>query len=476
MNQRQVILVADLGYGDAGKGSIVDYLTRQLHARVVIRYNGGAQAAHNVVDPTGAHHTFAQFGSGMLVPDVRTHLSRFMLVDPLSLLREERHLQALGITDALGRTTIDREALVTTPYHQALNRLREVARGDERHGSCGMGIGETMADAIALGSGVPRMGDLHDPVRLKHKLQTLRDWKLAQLQTICAGLPDTELVRRERQVLEDAHFLDFIVEVYRHFARRAAIVEPGFLAGLLAEGTLIAEGAQGVLLDEWHGFHPYTTWSTTTFQNADTLLQEQHYAGQVVQLGVLRAYATRHGPGPFVTEDTALADVLPEQHNVPNAWQLAMRVGHLDAVAARYALAVAGQVDLLAVTHVDRLRDLKEWKIATHYEYRGNSNGLADFFVEQGGALTGIRVSEHPDLARQEQLTLRLQQCLPHYVVHRASNSTRVTEAGISSYLAQIEQELSVPIGIVSQGPTALDKRFTPKWEQQYFSVTRRFA
>src|SRR5512147_2617059 len=100
MIQRQVILVADLGYGDAGKGSIVDYLTRQRPAHTVIRYNGGAQAAHNVIDPGGAHHTFAQFGSGTLVPGVRTYLSRFMLVDPLNLMHEERHLQTLGITDA----------------------------------------------------------------------------------------------------------------------------------------------------------------------------------------------------------------------------------------------------------------------------------------------------------------------------------------------------------------------------------------
>lgn len=467
MTRRQVILVADLGYGDAGKGSIVDYLTRQLHAHTVIRYNGGAQAAHNVIDPSGAQHTFAQFGSGTLAPGVRTHLSRFMLVDPLSLLREERHLHGLGITDALDRLTIDREALITTPYHQALNRLREIARGTERHGSCGMGVGETMADAMALGERAPRIGDLQDPVQLKQKLRTLRDWKLSQWQALDADWPDTELVRRERSVLEDAHFLDFLMEAYRQFARRAAIVGPAFLAELLAAGTLIAEGAQGVLLDEWYGFHPYTTWSTTTFQNADTLLQEQHYDGQVVRLGVLRAYATRHGPGPFVTEDTTLAEVLPEAHNLPNVWQLAMRVGHFDAVAARYALAVTGPVDLLAMTHVDRLRGLKEWKIATHYHYRGDSDELTGFFAGQGGGLSDIRRSERPDLERQAQLTQLLQQCVPQYQTVRASASTNPVEADLPSYLAQIERAIGVPIGIISAGPTALDKFFTSAWTQR---------
>ena len=459
--------MADLGYGDAGKGSIVDYLTRQLHAHTVIRYNGGAQAAHNVIDPTGAHHTFAQFGSGTLVPGVRTHLSRFMLVDPLNLMREERHLQTLGITDALDRLTIDRAALVTTPYHQALNRLREVARDRDRHGSCGLGIGETMADALALGERVPRMGDLLEPIGLKQKLQTLRDWKLSQLQAIHADLPDTELVRRERAVIEDAHFLDFLVDTYRRLARRVAIVEPNYLAELLADGIVIAEGAQGVLLDEWYGFHPYTTWSTTTFQNADTLLQEQHYDGQIVRLGVLRAYATRHGPGPFVTEDTALTAALPEAHNVPNAWQLAMRVGHFDAVATRYALALTGPIDLLVVTHVDRLRDMPEWKIATHYQYRGNSDQLTDFFMVQSESLSDIRRSEQPDLERQAKLTLRLQQCVPQYEIERASDSTTTVEADIPSYLAQIERAVGVPIGIVSVGPTALDKHFTSAWAQR---------
>ena len=85
--EQQALLIADLSYGDAGKGSIVDYLTRLHQAHTVVRYNGGAQAAHNVVDNDGRHHTFAQFGSGMFTPGVRTHFSRFMLLNPLSMLK-----------------------------------------------------------------------------------------------------------------------------------------------------------------------------------------------------------------------------------------------------------------------------------------------------------------------------------------------------------------------------------------------------
>lgn len=458
MSQRPVILVADLGYGDAGKGSIVDCLTRQVSARTVVRYNGGAQAAHNVIDPRGRHHTFAQFGSGTLVAGVRTHLSRFMLVDPLNLLREEQHLRALGVTDAVKRLTIDRAALVTTPYHQALNRLREIARNRERHGSCGLGIGETMADALALGERALHVGDLLEPIGLKQKLATLRDWKITQLPGLRADLPDTEQVRRELAVIEDAHFLDFLAETYRRLARPLTLVDSSYLAKVLADGPVIFEGAQGVLLDEWYGFHPYTTWSTTTFQNAETLLREQGYAEQVLRLGLLRAYATRHGRGPFVTEDAALAAVLPEAHNVPNAWQLAMRVGHFDAVAARYALSLTGPIDLLAVSHLDRVRDWPQWKIATHYQYRGEPDRLSDYFTMRAGELRDIRRSPQPDLDYQAQLTRLLEQCVPQY----QTLSTRTNT--IEDYLAHIARAVGVPIGLVSAGPTALDKHFTAAW------------
>src|SRR5689334_11646978 len=109
-DHQQAILVADMGFGDAGKGTLVDFLARQHAAHTVIRYNGGAQAAHNVVTADGRHHTFAQFGSGSFVPGVRTYLSRYMLVEPYAMFYEEEDLQyRLGIPDAFARTALDRE-------------------------------------------------------------------------------------------------------------------------------------------------------------------------------------------------------------------------------------------------------------------------------------------------------------------------------------------------------------------------------
>ena len=123
----------------------------------------------------GRHHTFAQFGSGSFTPGVRTHLSRFVLVDPLALAAEAAHLASAGVSDALGRLTVDRDALLVTPYHQAANRAREVARGRDRHGSCGMGIGETARYSLAWPGDAPRVADCAAPRTLARSLGLLRD-------------------------------------------------------------------------------------------------------------------------------------------------------------------------------------------------------------------------------------------------------------------------------------------------------------
>ncbi|NUU25051.1 MAG: adenylosuccinate synthetase, partial [Streptomycetaceae bacterium] len=180
---RDHVVVVDLGFGDAGKGTVVDHLCARPGARVraVVRFNGGAQAAHNVVTDDGRHHTFAQFGSGTFSPGVETHLSRFMLLDPLALAAEADHLAALGVPDPLGQLTVDREALLITPFHAAANRARELARGAGRHGSCGMGVGETAAFALAHPELAPRAGDAQDPPALRRKLTAVRDALAADL-------------------------------------------------------------------------------------------------------------------------------------------------------------------------------------------------------------------------------------------------------------------------------------------------------
>src|SRR5215207_2982677 len=218
------ILIADLGFGDAGKGSIVDYLTRSTGAHTVIRYNGGAQAAHNVMTPGGRHHTFAQFGSGTFVPGTRTHLSRYMTVHPLAMLAEERHLRSLGISDAFRRVTIDGEALVTTPFQQSANRLKEIARGDGRHGSCGMGVGETMSDWLTHGPRVLFAADLRSRAVTLKKLTFLREAKIAQLEELLKTLPDNESARDELKVFYDPNMIETTADIYKYFSGLVSIV------------------------------------------------------------------------------------------------------------------------------------------------------------------------------------------------------------------------------------------------------------
>src|SRR4051812_29675219 len=237
------ILIADLGFGDAGKGSIVDALTRQTGAKTVVRFNGGAQAAHNVVTPAGRHHTFAQFGSGTF-HGVPTHLTRFMVVDPLALAAE-----AAALGNPFHLLTVDAGALLATPWHRAANRLRERRRGGDRHGSCGLGIGQTMEYALS-NADAPRAGDTLSPARLRRVLTAVRD-----------GLT-------ERYGRLDAPPVDDVMQAFQAFGRAVSIVDPAHTGRLLDEGPCVFEGAQGVLLDEWRGWHPYTTWSTTTFDNA----------------------------------------------------------------------------------------------------------------------------------------------------------------------------------------------------------------
>jgi adenylosuccinate synthase len=453
---RSAIVLAGLGYGDEGKGAWTDYLARTEPVHTVVRFNGGAQAGHNVVTPDGRHHTFAQFGSGSFVHGVNTHLSRFMLLNPIRLLKEDDELRTLGVTDALARISIDRQALVTTPFQVAANRLRELARGDARHGSCGMGIGETMSDWLAYGDEMVFAADLQCPETLRRKLQRVRDLKLAQLGALLAALPEADAVQRERRIFSDSDMIESCVRTYSYVADRVRIVDGSYLDLLLGlPGTVLFEGAQGALLDEWHGFHPYTTWSTTTFRNALSLLAEQGYAGKIVKLGLLRGYMSRHGAGPFVTEAARLRSVFTDPYNVPNDWQQGFRVGPFDAVAARYAIEVAGRPDLLAISHLDQIERLPETRIAVAYRYTGSEPEICRYVDVEDGLIIRLRPAPAPeDLEYQTRLTAILERSEPVY---------RTVRGGPAGLLDTIGSALGVTVGLISSGPSANDKSPRPR-------------
>jgi adenylosuccinate synthase len=427
MPRAHAFQVVDLAYGDAGKGTLVDYLVRRHNAHTVVRFNGGPQAGHNVVTPDGRHHTFAQFGSGTFVPGVRTLLSCFMLIEPYALFDELAHLESLGVTDALERLTIDADCPVITPIHQAANRLRELARGANAHGTCGLGIGETVSDTIDHPTGTIRARDLADRATLSRKLRATLERKTVQLEQILTAIAPAH---PDVQTLRNPDWIDVALDVYAALAHRAAIVESPKIPD---SGVTVFEGAQGVLLDETFGFHPHTTWSNTTFANADKLLDEAGFAGGRTRIGVLRTYFSRHGAGPFVTEDASLRGKLLEPHNNDGGWQGQFRVGLFDAVAARYALKVTGGVDLVALTHVDRLPALPP-RITVAYEDPLTQRRLENFAPADG-------------------LTTLLERCRP---IHAELESADFR----SGFVHAIQRELNLRVGILSSGPTALEKEW----------------
>jgi adenylosuccinate synthase len=444
--QPHAITVVGLAYGDCGKGTVVNFLTRERQAHTVVRFNGGPQAGHNVVTPDGRHHTFSQFGSGALVPGTRTLLSQFVLIEPYALLNESDHLGRLNVVDPLASLMIDRRSVVITPAHQAANRLRELARGASAHGTCGMGVGEAASDALDQPHMTIRAGDLSDRNAIRSKLRAIREVKLDQLRDLVNTLQHHPSAELSVGTLLDPSWIDAAVDNYAHVARHVAIIDEAAVRSVLrTPGATIFEGAQGVLLDESYGFHPHTTWSNTTFANADAVLTEAGYDDRRTRLGVLRSYFTRHGAGPFVTADDALARVLPEPHNDPRGWQGAFRVGHFDVVAARYALAVAGPIDALALTHLDRLPQLRQSYCAA---YQTDND---TFFVHNNGRASDIRLADPCDLPHRERLTAALHRCRP--ILSPLPDSTAQT------FINAIERELHVPIRLKSTGPTYRDKQ-----------------
>ncbi len=337
----RAILVAGLAFGDEGKGACVDALTRQYPVDLIVRYNGGCQAQHAVVLPDGTSHCFSQFGAGMLANDtVRTHLSRYMLVEPLSMMNEAMALEKLT-PNVWQRTTVDADAVITTPLHSQLNRLRERSRGKDCHGSCGRGIGVTRELHLKYGDEVLFAGDFQKKGKLFDKLYNIWDY---------VGEETKELARSFKMDIDNLWTPQVLLQHYNAVPWPATIV-----SDMEPRKCMVFEGAQGVMLDEKHGTAPHNTWTNTTFENADALLDDFGVEDRV-RIGCIRSYYTRHGQGPFPTEDKSLN--LPEPHNNGDGFQGNFRQGHFDWDLLKKALAIVGGVDYFAVSHTDCLDDL----------------------------------------------------------------------------------------------------------------------
>lgn len=412
---KRAFAVVDLGFGDAGKGSIVDALTRRHDASLVVRFNGGCQAAHNVVQPDGRHHLFAQFGAGSF-HGANTHLSQHVLVEPYSLFNEGRSLASTLKVDEgelFRRLTVDPLAKITTPFHKQANHWVEKQRGSDRHGSCGRGIGETMQHYIDTGMAL-YAHDLAVRGRSRSALSNIYDYYQEKYPSI--------------EFLSD---VDQLVEDYREFGQDMYLAPDNVV--LDHHDTVIFEGAQGVLLDEDWGFPPHVTWSRTTDANVRDIVDAYVDWAEGVDLttyGVMRTYMTRHGAGPLPTETNDL--YLPEKHNGEHEWQGAFRIGRFDLTLIQYALRLV-DVDELAITFLDRFMDSPLNMVSHRYE--------------------NVTPQDLHEAARNERLGV-IERAVPDYT----------TVGGVArQFIDWIQDNTGKPATIHSYGPTHKDKRVDTK-------------
>lgn len=433
-------IVVGLSFGDESKGATVDHLCDTQNVSAVVRFSGGPQTLHHVVLPDGRFHGFSQFGSGTLrgVPTIHT---RFSLINPFNMVKEAEHLtDVFGINDPFGNVWFDENCLVITPLHQHVNRAREIARGASRHGSCGQGVGVAQEYAINSPGWEVRLGDL------------IANWgslrnKLSRMQS-------------HFEMVEGVDFKDLNGEdIANDLWSWAKDINPMIMSSALtarlihtlgAHNPLVFEGTQGVLLDEWYGFHPHTTWSTTTFRNAETVLTEAGFTrDQWTRLGLTRAYTTRHGAGPLPGEDETLTAELLEDHNATGTYQGAWRVSPLDEPLLKYAVNVCGGIDEIGVSHLD--------VIPAHAD--ASTGGGIPVIRDHGGPL-----EEYPAKTEDQLENLEIQEVLTEYLFNLDKSEMLITNEDRETILAGLEIALGAPVTLTSTGKTSADRVYTPPW------------
>ena len=383
-NMRAADVVIGANFGDEGKGLITDfYAAPHGGAALVARFNGGAQAGHTVVTPEGQRHVFSHFGSGSFA-GTPTFLSRFFVCNPILFLKERK---ILGAKNAIPPVYVDSTAGITTPYDMMINQIAEEARGNGRHGSCGMGFGETIERNSAAGFALVH-GDLMEAGGLQEKLRLIRDqWVPQRLQALNITSPAEKW--RER-LSSDALVQNFMTDVAEYLdATKPAAAS--FLHD--TKRRIVFEGAQGLLLDQGHAWFPHVTRSHTGVRNVLTLAEDAGLDTLNVTY-ITRAYATRHGAGPLPHElARAPYPRIKDETNVTNDWQGSLRFGWLDADL----LAATIQSDLsrhsagirlrpgLAVTCLDQL-DKDATVFAREAAQTMEKGRLADFLKQAVGA------------------------------------------------------------------------------------------
>ena len=418
------VCVIGMQWGDEGKGKIVDLLAED--ADIVVRFQGGSNAGHTVV-VEGKQFILHLLPSGILREDCISVLGNGVVIDPVQLSSEIDEIEGEGIP-VNGRLMVSNRAHVVMPYHKKLDAAMEKARGDASLGTTLRGIGPCYAEKVSR-SGV-RIGDLVNPTSFRRVLET--------------NLPGVNRILH-RAYGEDRLTVDEVLDEYassgeklKPYVRDVAY----YLNGAVGEDKdILFEGAQGSLLDLDFGTYPYVTSSNTNSANA--AIGSGIPANKLQKIiGVMKAYTTRVGAGPFQTELTdATGDFLREQGKEYGATTgRPRRCGWFDAVITRYSAMISG-VTSIALTKLDVLDNFETLKVCVGYR------------------LNGSDINEIPvDVVSFEK-------CEPVYRefpgwMEKTSAMTEFSELpeNASNYVHALSELVDVPIDIVSVGQ---DRRHT---------------
>ncbi len=346
-------IIVGAQWGDEGKGKIVDYLTE--NADVIVRAQGGNNAGHTVIHGD-QKYILHLIPSGILWPEKKCVIGNGVVIDPAALITEFETLGKQGIAISPDNLAISDRAHLTLPYHRLLDSYRESGLGGKKIGTTGRGIGPTYVDK-AERSGI-RMADLEDQEFLDARLAEKIDQANRILKDSGAEALKLETIKVE---LQTAH------QRLAPFIRETT----SFLHQQIAEGkSLLFEGAQGTYLDIDHGTYPFVTSSSTTAGGACTGSGVSPRAIDNVT-AVAKAYTTRVGAGPFITENAEFSD---RMHGMGREFGATTgrkrRCGWFDSVVTGHACRLNG-ADHLALTNLDGLDGMEKIKICTAYRFNG---------------------------------------------------------------------------------------------------------
>ena len=456
---KKLYMITDLGPGDGGKGGVVHKIAHMRQAHTIVKV-GGAQGSHGVRTMSGNSFAFSQFGCGTF-EGVRTHISRRFVTDPIALLSEARELEKVSVHNPFRLLTVSEDALCSTVFHMAASQLCELLRKDKPRGTIGSGVGQ----AFRLHESHPELSVHVKDLKtsgLRDKLAALQAHYKNQFREVLNDLSrfqmiDLKYLAEVQMILKNETFVDAAFELMQEFAALNCIVSEDCFATYLLqqEGTVVSESSHGVLTDCYTGFHPHTSALRTLPRFTRAMYEDAGYDGEIVSLGIHRAYQIRHGAGPMPTHDTLMSEsLLPGSNKDENRWQGKVRVGPLDLVLLRYALAASGEgaYDGLAITWFDQVEKLGSWHYCNQYQNATDTSlftGVSDIKVVTGEGEAQLR--------HLSSLTEALNNCRP--VVKTIPLSQKSSRDDLYAKCAEtLLDHLGVPVRMISFGPTERDK------------------